>query len=572
MRNREQWPPPKGASSFAAPIRTMPLVDPSESFDVAARHLFRHLADARRLRRNPLVRRFFEAGESQRLTPATERAALTLIRELIVRAAERYWGPARDSLVSREVAYRRYTIATVHCLAGRPLREVAAQLGISERQCYRERGDVILRIAEYVQNYKDCPNLDLRVILDEFHLRINRAACRFEVGDVDRALNDCEDIVKSDPSPEHKIEALCKRADAMLERGDFQGCETAVSRARDFQRTEAMTTDVASVTALARVALVRSKLSWATGGYESDARALKNALELSESIQHRADDRAKEVHVEILLELCDRHLTRGEFPLAHERLLDVESTLSSVRAPTPTQKFDAMIESWQLGAKDLQFEGSGTKSLSRHEALLELTALTRSFTSPRRSVRLAQAFMQHHADAGDQLSASKWAGRAVRIAQQHANPRVVATAHLAVADWVFITPDWRQARKLLLAAEGAFPEGSPDWILFRGLYADYALHAEQYRQAIAFASEVESAIGRMGNARFQAAARTTIALAAHALGKRKEAHEQVHSALEVVDDYGTPWTRMSAYRAAAMITGDWRHRRIVREISQSLRA
>jgi hypothetical protein len=67
----------QGASSFAAPIRAMPLVDPSESFDVAARHLFRHFADARRLSRNPLVRRFFEAGESQRLPQATERAALS---------------------------------------------------------------------------------------------------------------------------------------------------------------------------------------------------------------------------------------------------------------------------------------------------------------------------------------------------------------------------------------------------------------------------------------------------------------------------------------------------------------
>ena len=142
---------------------------------------------------------------------------------------------------------------------------------------------------------------------------------------------------------------------------------------------------------------------------------------------------------------------------------------------------------------------------------------------------------------------------------------------LVLADWISVTPQWLQGARLLQAAEGNFPKGGPDWILLRGLQAEYALQTEQYREAITLASEVELAIERMGNVRFQAAARTTIALAAHALGKRREAHEQVHSALEVIDDYGTPWTRLSTYRAAATITGERRHQRRVREIGRSLR-
>ena len=546
----------------------MPLVDPNESFDVAARHLFRHLGDARQLSRNPLVRRFFGSDEPERFTPAKERAALTLVRELVVRATERYWGATPESSVPREAAYRRHTIVMSHCLEGRLLGEVAAELGISIRQCYRERSDAMHRIAEYVGSYEDCQRTDVLPLLDAFHLRMDRAACRAEVGDLDQALRDFDHIVAADPSREHKIEALCKRAETSLDCGDFQACEAAIARAWDLARMGSLAPDAAAET---RIHLVESKLCWSTGRFDDDSRALEGSLHSIEPILLGADDRVKELHAEILLEFCGRYRTRGEFAHAHERLLGVEATLASVRVPTPQRRFDAMMESWSLGAKHVQFEGAGTKRLSRYESLVELAALARSFTSPKRSIRLAEAFMQYHADAGDQVSAWDWARRAVGLAEELANRQLLADVQLVLADWISVTPQKALAARLLQSAEGKFPKGGPDWILLHGLQAEYALQTHQYGEAIARATEVERAIERMGNVRFQAAARTTIALAAHALGKRREANEQVHSALEVIDDYGTPWTRLSTYRAAATITGDRRHRRRLREIGRSLR-
>jgi tetratricopeptide (TPR) repeat protein len=546
----------------------MPLVDPNVSFDVAARHLFRHLTDARQLSRNPLVRRFFGGDEPERFTQAKERAAVTLVRELVVRAAERYWGSTPESPAPKEAAYRRHAIVMSHCLEGRPLGEVAAQLGISLRQCYRERSDATHRIAEYVGSYEDRPKPDVRPLLDAFNLRMDRAACRADVGDVDQALRDYDDIVEADPSREHKIEALCKRAEALLECGNFEACQAAIANAWDLVRMGLLAPNAAAPT---RIHLIESKLCWSTGRFDEDTRALDSSLHSIEPLLHGADDRVKELHAEILLEFCDRYRTRGEFARAHERILGVEAALASVRVPTPKRRFDAMMESWCLGAKHVQFEGAGTKRLSRYESLLELAALARSFTSPKRSIRLAEAFMQYHADAGDQVTALDWARRAVRMAEELADRRLLADVQLVLADWISVTPQWVQGARLLQAAEGNFPKGGPDWILLRGLQAEYALQTEQYREAIALASEVERAIERMGNVRFQAAARTTIALAAHALGKRREAREQVHSALEVIDDYGTPWTRLSTYRAAATITGERRHQRRVREIGRSLR-
>jgi tetratricopeptide (TPR) repeat protein len=318
--------------------------------------------------------------------------------------------------------------------------------------------------------------------------------------------------------------------------------------------------------------LVRSKLCWATGRFEEDTLALGRALECTEPHLRVAGDRARELYAEALLELCERCRTRGEFERAHEHLLKAEAALGSVRVSTPARRFDAMVESWSLGAKGVQFEGSTTRRMSRYESLVELSALARSFASPKRSIRLAEAFMQHYADSGDREAAAEWARRALLMAKQHPERRVLASVSLSVADWFSVTPQWDQVPSLLHAADGIFPKSSPDWILLQGLWADHALQAKQYREALTRSIEVESATEAMGNVRFLASARKTIALAAHALGKENEAKERVHSVLEVIDDYGTPWTRQHAYRAAATITGDKQYRRKANEIGQSLRA
>jgi len=550
----------------------MPLVDPNVSFEVSARHLFRHLSDPKQLRRNPLVRRFFEHAVWGRFTRDDERRAVSLIRELVVRGAERYRNSSVGASVSREAAYRRHTIAVLHCLGGEPLESVAIRLGISKRQCYRERQEVVNRIAEYVRAYEDRSKPDIGSALNEFQLVMDRAAGRGELGDLDRALRDYDDVIASDPSPAHKIEALCKRAEALLEHGDLQQSQASLAQARDLLRFQTFSSEVVEAATSAHVHLATSKLSWSAGRFDEDSSSLQYALACIDPVASAGGDRVRELLAEVLLALCDRSLTRGEFGLAHEHLVRTEAALAGVRVPPPMRRFDAMVASWSLGAKDVRFEGASTRHLSRYEALEELSALARSFISPRRSIRLAQAFMQHHASSGDHEEASSWARKALLLAKEHREKRALAGVSLGVADWMSMTPQWAQAAGLLSAADGVFPAGSPDWILLQGLWAEYALQAKRYPEAVARAVDVEQASRRMGNVRFAAAARTTIALAAHALGKQGDAKEQVHAALDVIDDFGTPWTRWTAYQAAATITGDRRHRRTANELRQRLKA
>ena len=79
---------------------------------------------------------------------------------------------------------------------------------------------------------------------------------------------------------------------------------------------------------------------------------------------------------------------------------------------------------------------------------------------PKRSMRLAEAFMQYHADAGDQVTAWE-ARRAVQMAEEVADRRLLADVQLVLADWISVTPQWLQAARLLQAAEAISLKAAP---------------------------------------------------------------------------------------------------------------
>src|SRR5580704_7013541 len=108
----------------------MPYADPSRSFESAVRHLFRHWADARALRRNPLVRKAL--GSDARLKDPELVAA---VRRRVLRVAARAGGNERHA-----------AIATAIFAPERP-EATAKRLGLSLRQYYRERSEACRIVA-----------------------------------------------------------------------------------------------------------------------------------------------------------------------------------------------------------------------------------------------------------------------------------------------------------------------------------------------------------------------------------------------------------------------------------------
>ena len=105
-------------------------MDSSASFAVAAKHLFRRLHDPRALRKNPLVRRFFEDATIGSVGPSRDAAVLANLHRLVREGADR----CRDADLAAgkdESALRQHAIVTLQCIEQRSIRDVAATLGIS---------------------------------------------------------------------------------------------------------------------------------------------------------------------------------------------------------------------------------------------------------------------------------------------------------------------------------------------------------------------------------------------------------------------------------------------------------
>jgi hypothetical protein len=136
----------------------LPAMSSVEAFNVAAKHLFRHLHEPSFLRVNPIARRFFQDETGAALPSEREGEALAKLHELVLHGAVL----CRDADLARgkqRKTFRQYTIATKQCVGRRPIREIAVEFGISYHHCYRERAEIYRRIARHISEATNAPAL-----------------------------------------------------------------------------------------------------------------------------------------------------------------------------------------------------------------------------------------------------------------------------------------------------------------------------------------------------------------------------------------------------------------------------
>jgi hypothetical protein len=151
----------------------MPRANPTASFDVAVRHLFRHLDDVAELRRNPLVKRYFKSQPS--INTFHQKHVLSLIRSAIDAAADRYRdaaGSDASPTTYRQLHILRRSIQRV------AVKDIANQLGISQRQCYRERSAIYHYIADFIRRGEVREIQPCAQISSSFGIQMERAAQR----------------------------------------------------------------------------------------------------------------------------------------------------------------------------------------------------------------------------------------------------------------------------------------------------------------------------------------------------------------------------------------------------------
>jgi tetratricopeptide (TPR) repeat protein len=535
----------------------MPRANPTASFEVATKHLFRHLHNPGELRKNPLTRFFFEESDSAIETCKADRVAVERVHDTI-RAAARRFRECDLQAGLNERAHRGYEIVD-GCLGRKTVSEIARRLGVSSTQYYRERAQIATRIAAFIRDGSDRVPQPSIEPFDEFRYAMTHAARLTEIGDTQRALDSYRRLIASIESPARVIEALCECALVHLGRGEDDAAARMVQRAERMLGSSDSFSPREREIAGAHTLFVRALSTWATQPAHA-LTTMADAVAKLDRLPGGASDRSKTLCARILFEY-------GEGLSTFHRLRDAVEALSraarlAASCHNPPSSLVLRIEIvLRLFRSSMLVDPFGWEPLhQRLQAMLDLARRARATGSVDLTLSALNAVSQLHALAGDAPAAYDAMRSALSLAKYSPTREVFSEVSVRMARTLVYTPLWREVPNILRYA------GAPATIAVettrRALEAEYALRCGKYREV----STILRATPKLRRPYMAMLA----AQAAHALGESGEARAMIEPAVPAVERSDLAFTIEQTYRIAGRITRDRRYLRKADEIDRVL--
>jgi tetratricopeptide (TPR) repeat protein len=541
----------------------VPNADPQASFDVAVRHLFRHLDDAVALRTNPIVRRFFKAPDGD--TVAGRRAALDTVRRLVREGAERSKPPGESDPRSK----REYTIFERHCLQRMSLKRVADELGVSAAQCYRDRASICSRVARYVLDYAGLPDAIELPRFDEFRFRMGLAMRSLEVGDYSSATARFDVLLHTASSPLQQIEVLCNKAELFIIVGE-RGCVDALlTDARHILAEHAAALGPADTgIGKARILLVDWHRRFECHDRVAARAAIDAAVAILKPLYACATDEVKELYAKVLSSRGVALRASAELRAAGDTFAEALAVLGDVRAPSPLLSLETIAHSYRLRNGLITESTYYVSAQERLETLVDLATRARASGSLMLNLNVLLGILEFYAYAGNDARAHETARTALALAREAPNKNDVAHIATTVASLLTYTSYWHVVPSLLRSVSPEqFVSVAPDH--YAHTKARYNLRLRAYDRALSLAStESPKAESSYYDTKMQIVA----ACAAEGLGRHRDAVNYVEEALSSAERFCVVPTLPDAYHVAARITGSARLRRRAEEVAEVLRA
>lgn len=538
-------------------VRTVRIKRPSNFVELA--RLLRRLDDPESVRRNPLV-----AGAFGR--PRAGRAAVdgnvTLLR---IRAAVLSAVATLDTHVNaRNVHFARQRTIVTRCdLRGEKHAAVAADLGVSLREFYRERRRAFERLLANLESNLRETQQPVRALPTRFELDLDRVANFRLVGAFGAAFALLERIASEAADPSDGVRALCYGVEIASDIGDNECArrlfERALRRARQMAEGLEPIGEVNLEMACAYVAWnAGSDLAGASVHLERAAEAAKRLSPTIERDQVRAAAGA-------LFHRAELSCLRGDPAAALHTLGHARRMLD--RLPYKPNEL--------LGRLFLEFSvvhtlvvGSMPRSVEYALEALDVFECARhiegiAVASGLLCVTLTQC--------GEFETALALGTMSLETARSAANPKVIADSALALAQAHALGGDPRIG--LALAAEAA---ALGETALF-GVRAPLAM-AEAHlalgnpERALAYAGDATRYASERAIERYTGTAARIAADAYSALGMPLEAREQADLALCILYSAGHPYSLASAYATAQRLGIGGPALRLAEEIRETLRA
>lgn len=537
----------------------------SACFNVAAKHLFRHLHEPHVLRSNPLVRHVFENLNGSRSGVVYERAALARVHEL-VRLGAAYCRDADIAAGREERAARQHAIVMQQCLEQRPMREVAARLGISYYHCYRQRAEICRRVARYICERDDAPALDAFPEFDEFASLADRAMQRAACASAEAAFREGDALVQAAASPQQKIEAL--RAGALI--AMRFGNVARAARARDAAQVLwvehlAARASTSREVAQACIELMDAKLAYHHADPSQALALAKRATERLAPIQ--GQPRVQQLYAESLYELGAAFWNLGDFERGYEHVAEVEARVSRLRLASPHLRIRVMVEIWQMRNYLLMNSKSWYPSWQRRKGLTAAFEQAYAAGAFFEAATALAALTEHHAFAGNDEEALRTARAAVALAKQEPSERLRAQISIQVAMLLLWTRHWDRARSFLPGSQRLDACDVYHRELAEYFAAERAFRRRAFQDAWNLTQDDAGNYVGLGVRK-----RLIAAASAHELERRRAAGALIEATLPAAERLRSVPLLRDTYNFAAEITGNSRYRRQAVELTRLLNA
>ena len=458
----------------------------------------------------------------------------------------------------------------LQCLKRRPIRQVAAELGISYRHCYRERADICQRVARLIYECNDASTLDYYLQLDEFKLLTDRIKHRAESGDMNTAFRESENLIHAAPSAREKIEALRVSALISLHFGEDQRAEAAYASAQEFC-ADYLAADLSPERdwAQACVDLIGSKLASYRADFAHALRMAQRAVSRLGLAQASVVREPADLQIEALYELGCTFRNTGNLERGYHHIAAAEANVRYCRAVSSSLRLRIIVDLWRLRNHLVMSAGSWYPSQQR------LRGLTIAFEEAFASGLVSEAIValdglaEHYALARNDDECLRVCRLAILLAKQQANARIRLETSVRLAARLLWTRHWKYALSVLPAEDQR--EGCSAYYheLLSFVAACVAFETRAFQ-------DIDTLTSRDAdyekNFQLTVGQKLIAAGAAHALGRQRNAYALIEEAVPAAEAIGSAPTILEAYSVAAKVTGDTRLRRRAGELARLLGA
>jgi hypothetical protein len=537
----------------------------SASFNVAVKHLFRHLHEPHLLRSNPLVRHVFENLRGAGLGGVYERAALDRVHEL-VRLGAVYCRDADIAAGREERAARQHAIIMEQCLEQRPMREVAEALGISYYHCYRQRAEICRRVARYICERDDAPALDALPEFDEFASLADRAMQRAACSSAEAAFREGDALVRAAASAQQRIEALRVGALIAARFGDVKRAERARREAQALW-SQHLATGPSPSREIARacIELMDAKLAYHRANPSQALAMARRATERLAPIQD--EPRVRQLYGESLYELGAACWNLGDFERGYEHVADAEAHFTRLRLASPHLRIRVMVEIWQMRNYLLMNSKSWYPSWQRRKGLIAAFEQAYAAGAFFEAATALAALAEHHAFAGNDDETLRTARAAVSLAKQEPSERLRAQISIQVAMLLLWTRHWDRARSFLPVTQRLDACDTYHRELAAYFAAERAFRRRAFRDAWNLTRDDSGNYVGLGVRK-----RLIAAASAHELEHRRTAGALLEATLAAAERLRSVPLLRDTYSFAGQITGNSRYKRQAVELTRLLNA